>query len=164
MIQAQEGKYVALLPVANDKTNAITMSFDRSGFDYAEILLMVGSHATTTTVIETLKITESDTATAATSMTDIVPLTGGTATSTSAGFVIPVVTTAGKGGVVPFFVDLRKRKKYVGVVINGTAATAIFSGIAKLTRGTESADTAAEKAGVNLAATTAQGCMTVVTA
>lgn len=162
MIHAQEGKYIALTPAASVTNATQAMSFDRSGFDYAEVLLLVGTHATTTTVIETLKITESDTVTSATSMTDIVAFTGGTATSTSEGFVIPVVTTAGKGGVIPFYVDLRKRKKYIGFQVSGTSATAVMGAVAKLTRSAESADTATEKNGVNLAATTVQGCMTVV--
>jgi hypothetical protein len=167
MIYSQEGRKVVMPPAASATNATLSMSFDKVDAygvpaDHAQIDILVGAHATTTTVIETLKLSESDTLTSPSSMTDIVAFTGGTATSSSVGFVIPVVTTAGLGGGITFNVDLRKRKKYIGLSIAGTSATAVFGAVATLTRGKESADSATQKKGVNYGATSASSCMTVV--
>ena len=94
-------KAQCVIPIATVATNATAkMSFSKVGnsgesFDYANILVHVGTSATTSAVMSTLKLSESDTVTSVTSMTDIVAFTGGTATSTSAGFVIPTAQAGG---------------------------------------------------------------------
>jgi ABC-type thiamin/hydroxymethylpyrimidine transport system permease subunit len=165
MINANEGAMVILPPAATLTNATQSMSFDRAGFDQANIMVIVGTHTTTTAVITGLKIAESDTITSATSMTDIAALCASNTTSTSAVNAIPIGAIQGLGGVITEFqIDLRKRKKYVGLMIAAdTVATAIASVIVRLTRGGTSKDTAAQKSlPLNLASTAVVSCMQVV--
>jgi len=152
-------KAMCVLPIASVATNATAyLSFSRLGnsaekFDYANILFHVGTSATTSAVMTTLNLKESDTVTSPSSMTAIVALTGGTATSSSVGFVIPAAQAAG-GNLVEFQLDLRKRKKYVGLTAT-PAQTLILGATALLSRASESQDTTTDMQLSNLANTSA---------
>ncbi len=166
MNEANEGAMVVLPPAATATNATQTFSFDRTGFDHANIMVIVGTHTTTTAAITGLKIAESDTITSATSMTDIAALCCSNTTSTSAVNSIPAGSVQGLGGVITEFqIDLRKRKKYIGGVIAAdTVATAIMAVLCRLTRSGESKDSATLKSlPLNKAATNVVGCMQVVT-
>lgn len=165
MIQANEGSLVALPPVASVTNASKYMSFDKSEFDQANIMVICGTHTTTTAVVTGLKISESDTVTSASSMTDIAALCASNTTSTSAVNAIPAGSIQGLGGIITEFqLDLRKRKKYVGLTIaTDTVATAVVSAIARLTRSKQSSDSAAQKSlPLNLAATAVVGCQQII--
>lgn len=153
MIPANEGALL-LMPAATCATNATqSLVFSKEGasgeiYDHANIYVLVGTHATNGASIGTLAIKESDTSTVHSSMSSIVAFTGGTATSTSVGFVIPGASALGPGGVVEFQVDLRNRKKYCGLTITPGSTTMNIAAIGRLTRSSESADSATEKSGV----------------
>jgi len=152
-------KAMCVLPIASVATNATAyLSFSRLGnsaekFDYANILFHVDTSATTSAVMTTLNLKESDTVTSPSSMTAIVALTGGTVTSSSVGFVIPAAQAAG-GNLVEFQLDLRKRKKYVGLTAT-PAQTLILGATALLSRASESQDTTTDMQLSNLANTSA---------
>lgn len=110
-------------------------------FDFADIFVIVGTHAINGTTIQSLSIVDSDTITSATSMAT----TAHTAT-------IPAVTTLGLGGVLQFSMDLRKRKKYIG--IKGTCGTTTHTfGVLAVLSGGASCDSTTTKKVSNIAAT-----------
>lgn len=165
MINANEGSLVVLSPVASATNASKYMSFDKREFDQANIYVICGTHTTTTAVVTGLKISESDTITSASSMTDIAALCASNTTSTSAVNSIPAGSVQGLGGIITEFqLDLRKRKRYVGLsVVTATDVTAIVSAIARLTRSKQSSDTAAQKSlPLNLVDTNVVGCQQVI--
>ena len=99
-------------------TNAGTLSgkVDTKGFDYAQISLVSGTVAASD-IPTVMRISEDDTAHSAfTAGTVITNFVGGTATTTSIGFVIPTpVTTSGGTYSAQFNVDLRGRKRYLAI-------------------------------------------------
>ena len=147
MIPAQEGMIAFAQGAATIATGAShSMVFDSSGYDYAVIDLILGTHSTAPTELLTVcKLVEHSSVTAIGSMEAIVPFTGGTEVSSSVGWVIPSGTLTGDGTVIEFQVDLRKRKKMIGLVATHGNLAIVMASIAKLTRSRESADTAAEK-------------------
>ncbi len=154
-------------PPATCATNATqTLSFATPGYGRAIVDILVGTHATNGAAIGTLKFSESDTVTSPSSMTDIAALTGGTATSTSVGFVIPGASALGAGAVLEFQIDLRKRKKYLGLSITPGTTTMNIGVITRLCEEThDSAESATEKSAVtNYALTSATNCALVVNA
>lgn len=167
MINANEGQLINL-PAASAATTATqSMVIDGKGFDQCNIMVNLGTHATNGTTIETCKVTESDTATAISSQSAIVALTGGTETSSSVGFVLPLVAAAGRGTIIEFQIDLRKRKRYIGLQITPGDTTVHVGAIARLTRSKKSRDSATEKsvAGTNhISLTQATSVGVVVTA
>jgi hypothetical protein len=90
-------------------------------------------------------------------MTDIVAFTGGTATSTSVGFVIGGDTTnTGETGVIEMQVDLKKRKRYLGLyIVADQGATNYAGGVAIFGRSGVSRDSATTKEITNNHATMA---------
>jgi Trk-type K+ transport system membrane component len=149
---------------ASVATNATqSLSFDTSGFDFANAKVLVGTSATTSAVFTTLKWSESDTVTSPSSQTAIVALTGGTATSTSVGFVLPTAAIAGGGVAAEFQIDLRKRKKYLGCQVTPAQASQVVAICVDLTKD-QSADSTTTKAESNLAATSVSSCAKIVTA
>ncbi len=89
---------------------------DTKGYDYLTIGVLEHS-VTETTQVSTFRVGEIDTVpTAYTDCTDIVALCGGTAISTTAGFVLPQPNSAyTMGNVYRANLDLRGRKRYIGV-------------------------------------------------
>lgn len=166
MIRSNDNAKCAI-PIATVATNATAkLSFSKIGnggerFDYANILVHVGTSATTSAVLSTLKLSESDTVTSVSSMTDIVAFTGGTATSTSVGFVIPTAQ-AGGGNLVELRVDLRNRKKYVGMTVT-PGQSLILGATALLSRASESQDTTTDMQLSNLESTSAVSVGKLVT-
>ena len=166
MLQIND-KAMCVIPIATVATNATSkMSFSKLGnggerFDYANILVHVGTSATTSAVMTTIKLSESDSVSSVTSMTDIVAFTGGTATSSTVGFVIPTAQ-AGGGNLVEFRVDLRKRKKWVGLTLT-PAQSLILGATAMLTRASESMDTTTDAQISNLESTSATSVGKLVT-
>jgi hypothetical protein len=117
MYSGDNAAYV-VMPPETDATNAShTFSFDCKGFEAANILVGMNTHATNKAALTACKITEGDTTTA---YAAIVAFTGGTATSSSVGFVIPSAVKMGGGGVMEFQVDLKARKRYLKVTPQGT--------------------------------------------
>lgn len=164
MISSNEGKLVNMITMATTNATALkAMSFDTLGADTLNLYVACGSHDSATQGITAITISESDTVTSASSMTDIVALSSATATSTSAANALPDAATMAKGGIVTEFqIDLRKRKRYLGVELTTGAAGMPISVIGRLSRSGQSCDTAAEKAGIDLADTSYSGCMAVV--
>jgi ABC-type thiamin/hydroxymethylpyrimidine transport system permease subunit len=164
MIEANQGSMVLMPPAATATNASQYASFKRDGHDQANIMVIIGTHTTTTAVVTGLKISESDTVTSASSMTDIAALCASNTTSTSAVNSVPAGAVQGLGAIVEFQIDLRKRKKYIGIsVLADTVATAVIAVLARLTRSKESADTAAQKSlPLNLAATSVVSCAQII--
>lgn len=154
------------MPYATVATGAThSMVFDTKGFDYLNLYVGMNTHATNKAALSTLKITESDTLTSISSQSAIVALTGGTVTSSSVGFVIPNATKMGPGAVVEFQVDLKARKRFLGLQVTPGDTTAKGSqALALLGRPGESKDSYTEKYVKNYAATSSTACAKVVTA
>lgn len=175
MITSNDGSILftpALTPAATSSSGTALMSFsklnaDGQAADFAIIDVICNSHTTTTVTLNVLSIVESDTVTSPTSMTAIAALTG-TTDATSA-LTLPGATVTGVGCVIEFQLDLRKRKKYVGVLLgsgNITSMTQTVSAIARLGKLHTSRDTATNKSRTgatygNLIATSAVGCAAV---
>jgi len=121
MLEQNNKAMCSIVPQTVATSATAKMSFSRVGnngetFDFANVVVSCGTNATTSAVYSTLKFVESDTVTSVSSMSAITDLTGGTATSTSVGFVLPTDDLE-NGGNIEFRIDLRKRKKYVGLAI-----------------------------------------------
>ena len=111
MIFGQDVKSQSLVKAVSVATGATaTAHLDTLGFDYAQIYV-VGD--TASSAISVLKLSEGDTTSA---FTDIVAFTGGTAVSTSVGFVIPSADTSTPPDV-RMDIDLRQRKRYLKIWI-----------------------------------------------
>jgi hypothetical protein len=132
MIPAQNSKYVLVTPPAAilDNTSATTNSIDTLGYDYLQVVCLVGA---TDIAMAALKLQTSDTDS---SYADLTGAIFGTSTnidgSTSA---LPTATDDNKVFVIE--VDLRGKKRYFDLVAtagNGTAGT-YFSAVAVLSRG-----------------------------
>lgn len=169
MIGSNEGSLVIMPPAAIVSAATQRMSFDRSVFDYANIDVMAGAHNTQTAVITGITLAESDTVTSASSMTAIGSISVSNTTAATAINAIPGIATVGLGGIITSFqLDLRKRKKYIGVSVHVHATntyTAVVGAIARLTRSSESKDSAAQKSlPLNLADTAAVSCMQIAVA
>jgi len=167
MIHANEGK-TAISPgiAVTNATAEHTLDIDTSGSDQLNLYISCGVHNSATEAIDTISVYESDTVTEATNMTLIAALSSGTATSTSASNILPTAAVMALGGnVQEIQIDLRKRKKNVGVaVVSGVVAAGCSIGIlARLTKNEESADSAAQKDQPDLGALTVSGCMQVIT-
>jgi len=126
-------------------------SFDTKGYDSANIYLAsYNDSAGSSGFVSSLYLLESDTATSASSQTAIVAFTGGTATSTSVGFVITKNTSADSIGAIELQVDLRKRKRYLGLYAVADAGNTNFiGGIALFGKPETDKDTAALKVVTN---------------
>lgn len=140
---------LAAMIVPQTVTNAGTLTglLDTKGFDFVSIDLLSESQAATN-VPTVMRIGESDTApTAFADCTVITNFVGGTATSTSVGFVIPTPVTLTSAGVntysVKFNIDLRGRKRYLAIEFS-PITTHTLSVNANLHRGDEMPDSAAD--------------------
>lgn len=175
MIKEFDGSIVytpltAITPTSNTGTALMSFSkLDSNGQpnDFAIIDVFVGTHATTTVAINVLSIVEDDSVTSPTSMTGTIASLTGTTDATSA-IAIPGVAVTGVGAVMEFQLDLRKRKKYIGVLVaaKDIGATQRIGAIAKLYKSRESRDTSTKKSRTgatygNLVATSAVGCAAV---
>ena len=166
MIPAQNVKTIIMPPVVNVAATTNEMSFDRSGFDYCVIDVLVGTGSTQTSALNSIIVSESDTLTTPAAMEAIPALSGSTATSTAYGFTLPAAAATSAGLLTTLQFDLKGRKRYIGLSLLGSAGggTAVVSAIARLSRGEESPVSAAQHDGINLYDTNASGCVKVVTA
>ena len=163
MIESNEGALL-IMPAASAATTATqSMVFETPGYSHANIYVLVGTHATNGEAIRACALKESDTVTSHSSMSAIVAFTGGSETSTSVAFEIPGPTLNGPGAIMEFQVDLRKRKKYMALVVTPGTTTMYIAAMGRLTRATESDDSAAQKSAVtNHALTSATQCSKVI--
>ena len=167
MIPARNVKTILLPPVVTTAATVIDMSFDRSGFDYCVFDLFAGTQNTATQMWTSIVVGESETVTSATSMTGIAALSGSATTSTTYNFAIPTLDASSIGSVVTLQLDLRGRKKYIGLTATagaGGAGTAYVGAIARLSRGEESPVSATQHDGINLADTAVNGCVAIASA
>jgi hypothetical protein len=155
MMPIEEGATVLMPPAALTGAGTAEMSFskvDSRGVPYDSALVIVHGKLSHTSgdAPSAINLAESDTATSPTSMTDIVAFTGGTATGTSVGYVLPTAAAWKNGTTVEFQIDLRKRKKYIGLELTGGTHTSggVYGAVIKLYRAKESAETAAHKSAV----------------
>lgn len=130
VLQMKPSPKAVLVIAAVSKTNGATASasFDTLGYDHATIDIQIPTADTTTDGVSVLKLSESDDTT--TTVTDIPAFTGGTQTSTSVGFVLPVGKTSGMT-TVKMNVDLKKRKRYLTLTIV-PRTTQIVSAVANM--------------------------------
>lgn len=150
-------------PASVASTATTTCLFDTVGFDYAIIDILSGTQSTTDAAITTIRVYEADTDTNTSSFSAVVALTGGTATGSTVGFVIPAVTVTGLGGGIQLQIDLRKRKRYLR--LNMTPGTTLVMGaVVELSRAEQARLTAARKSVLNYGSTASVGVATVVNA
>jgi hypothetical protein len=165
MLSEFSNAVVSLEPASRATNATAVMTYDTKGFNSLKIKVCGGTAASTSALYTTLKITESDTVTNASSQTAIVALTGGTATSSSVGFVVPTSAAGANlgGHIVDFQIDLRKRKRYLGLSITPDQ-TMIYGAVGELHRTEYTRDTVAEKFISNLEATSNTSVVKIVQA
>jgi hypothetical protein len=135
MIRAQERKQTSLIKGVSSATTATTTgTVDTLGYDYAQVHLVGDTGATALTVVS---LKEGDTTSAYTAIT---AFTGGTATSTSAGFVIPDADTSTSPEVL-MNVDLRGRKRYLQLAVTTGVAGIIEANVGLMRGSTPSSQT-----------------------
>jgi hypothetical protein len=132
-------------------------TLDTYGFDFAAIDVCAGTGEAASTAVTTLRMCESDDTTSLTAYTDgdaVTAFVGAAATSTSAGFVLPALSST-KQNVYRFNVDLKGRKRYLGVNFAPEKQTVGVSVTAQLHR-------AEDGPAMETAATSADGARVVV--
>jgi len=107
---------------------------DTLGYDHLRIDLCAGTGDAASTAVTTLRLCEDDTApTAYTDGDAITACVGAAATSTSAGFVLPALSSSVQN-VFQFNIDLRGRKRYIGLNFAPENQTVGVSALASLSR------------------------------
>ena len=129
-------------PVSTSANATATGRVDTLGYNYLIVNVHRDTAAATSSVPNELKLSEADLTTVS-STTAIVALTGGAATTTAVGFVIPAADTA-NADVFSFKLDLRGRKRYIFAHFSPLDATTLNSCSALLFSGEVTPDTAAE--------------------
>lgn len=127
MLHNQNDKVARLYPrsVATNATASVTV--DCVGFNSALVLINGGVASSDMT---TCKL---GFGTASNSFTDIAAFTGGTATSTSVGFVIPTANTS-DGVSVLMQIDLKKRERYMKITCENTSIAHVIGAEVLLSR------------------------------
>jgi hypothetical protein len=168
MINANEGKNVVKMGVAiTNAASTHSITIDTKGADQYNAYIAVGSHDTDTAAITDITVSESDTVTSASSQTAIAALSSGTVSDTATTNVLPLGPAQGAGGIVnEIQIDLRKRKRYVGITVSLDTIPAgmPIAIIGRETRNEQSKDSATQKAGLDIEDTNLSGCMAVITA
>lgn len=146
MLQGLNRKTVIAVDTSTVTTGGtLTAQIDTLGFEEVSIDVKLGSIANATAVPTVLTVAESD-VTNSTTFVNIVPLVGGTATSSTVGFVIPQSgATAAPAQIVKFDISCVKgfRKRYLLVTIT-TAEQQVCDVRASLGRSAQLPNTAAE--------------------
>ncbi len=144
---------------------------DCKGYRRGTIYLGVYSSSTATTLLKQIDFNESDTETAVFSdMTTlgnaVASLSGATAATTNHEVVIGgALETAAMTGGMEIYVDLTKRKRFLGMRVTGdntSTGTQTIGALIVLSDPEESADTAAVKQKVNHVSTAVKSCVQVV--
>jgi hypothetical protein len=130
-------------PVSTSNNATATGYVDTLGYNYLVANIHVDTIAATSSKPNELKLSEADVTTVS-STSAIVALTGGTATSTAVGFVIPAADTA-NADVFSLKLDLRGRKRYIFAHYSPLDAATINGATALLFSGEQTPDTAAEE-------------------
>jgi len=121
-----------VFPLSTTSGATATGVIDTLGFDEAMIVALLNTQAATSSNPSVLKLTESDDA------TTYVAIAGFTGDATD-GFTVPAAGTAlGAGCTMPFYVDLKKRKRYLKVTISPDGATQIVGAVAIMGRAEDS--------------------------
>lgn len=146
MVPAQDAKWLNLTPPAAivDNASLTVTEIDTLGFDYAEIIVVLGA---TDIAMTALAVTESDTS--GSGHANVTGLIFGTSDNT-AGSTSVLPTATDDNDVFKFEIDLRARKRYLDVTAtigNGTAGTYAVV-LARLSRSKTGVETATE-AGCN---------------
>jgi len=141
MNEAQVAKWVNVTPPAAsiDNASATTAEIDTLGYDYAEVIVVLGA---TDIAMTALSVTESDTS--GSGHANVTGLIYGTSTDID-GSTSVLPTALQDDGIFKFEVDLRGRKRYLDVTAtigNGTAGTVVTI-LARLSRPDVSPTTAA---------------------
>lgn len=119
---------LVIAPVSKTNGATASASFDTLGFDHLTLDVYIPTADTTTDGVSVLKLSESDDTT--TTVTDIAAFVGGTATSATVGFVLPIGKTTGNT-LVKLNVDLKKRKRYLTLAVS-PRTTQILAAIGNL--------------------------------
>ena len=125
-------------PITVAAASTTTCRLDTQGYDYATICVTGGATATDTNLMTYVQISESETTpTAYTDGTVIVPFVGGTATSATAGFVLPgqsSSTVVPIGCTFQFNADLTRRKRFLVVLVTppNTMALAVHAVLSRV--------------------------------
>lgn len=132
MVPAQDAKWFNLTPPAAivDNASLTVTELDTLGYDYAEIIVLLGA---TDIAMTALKVTESDTS--GSNHTDVTGLVFGTSENID-GDTSALPTATDDNDIFKFEIDLRKRKRYLDVTATvGDGTTGAFVVIAaRLTR------------------------------
>lgn len=116
MIHAQNTKEVVMVKPMSITTDAASGTVDCQGYDYATIRVVLDTAATNSPLVA-LAVSDGP---ASNSFTAITALTGGT---NSGNFTITAPAgTSATGEINKFFLDLKKRQRYLKVEIDPTAA------------------------------------------
>lgn len=102
---------IVAAPAAGNTAATTTAFIDTLGYDYAQVLITLGTGASTEHTFDALSVGEADTA-EATEVSSIAALIGSTATAGDSGFVIPKNLTA-TGSMIRLNVDTRGRKRFL---------------------------------------------------
>jgi hypothetical protein len=141
--------FLALNSVTSSVGETVTCRIDTLGYDFCTLNLVMSSTAASSNQPTILKVSQGATTTAA-SAADIVRLTGGTATSTTVGYVIPAAQTNSTlaAQALKFNIDLRGKQRYLFLTV-GVATTISLTAFGELVRG-EQIGTAASQGLVGL--------------
>lgn len=120
MIHGTHHEHIPLLLPQTVTTNGATATLDTYGLDYVSICV-AGNTASSN--MAALTLAEGDTTS---SYDDIAAYTGGTATSTSVGFVIPDADTT-NGVYVKMNVPLTGRKRYLELTVDAGVAQICYA-------------------------------------
>lgn len=108
--------FVLFADVSKTAGATATGMIDRKGYNFCSITLREATADVVSNKPTVLKISESD-ITDATGFSDILKFTGGTATSTSVGFVIAAANTS-VTTLTQFDIDCRGRKRYLKLTVS----------------------------------------------
>jgi hypothetical protein len=134
------------IPAATVATSGTaSLTFDRTGFDYATIIIQPGTFATDGETLRTITLRDADASTVHTSMTVVAGANFATTTTTNATSSMPAATELGLNAAIVMNVDLRKRAKYVSVGVTPGTTTSNISMVAVMLQPDQTKDTAAEK-------------------
>lgn len=137
MFPLQNTKTINVLKQASTATNgSATGLIDTLGFDEVAVDVFLDTAASTSNVLTTMKLQECDTSNGV--FSDIVALTGATATSTSAGFVLPTIADTSVAEIYRLNVSMRGRKRWVKPIVTPETAALIIGLTAVLSKAEDS--------------------------
>lgn len=145
-----QGNKILPLKVGTASTAATaSLTIDRLGFEYANIIVTTGVASATDSADKwvSMVLKEGDT-NAVSSASNIAAFVGSTASSVTSGFVLPTHNDTATGSCISLAVDCRARKRYLFLVTQPDANQGTFAATAILSKGKVAADTTTEQ-GVN---------------